>query len=1301
MKSKKTNLFKSTLATTLCCFTLATGAQAATYRWDGGIIDIAAPGDNLSAGTPGTWNTTIQNWDQGAGLAHIAWPNSLDDTAIFAGTVPAAVTVGTVSVGTISLSAGSGTTNIYSFTTGTINFPTAGAGGIINVNTTSGAIFSALLTGKLTYNATGSTGTVATSGGLGTISGNNTGLTSFELSANGNANQLFITNAGALGPASSPVKLTKGIAALSATGSPTYNAWLTTFAGGSLRLRVAGTTTYSGNGTLTANTEFGNVIASANLNYSGTLDLAGNTLTLAPNVSATIALNGAITSTTAGNLTVNAGAITGATGLGTVSLGTANPSFTGTATTTLNLGTLSLGNVDALQNATLNTGAAAGTQQVTFVAAGTNTYNIGALSGADNLDNTGNTLSIGAKAADTAFSAVITGAGGLTKVGSNSLTLSGANNYSGATMVTGGTLNVSGSLTSAITVANNARLGGEGNTTGNVVFNAGSGVVFDPNTIGANQYFRTPGNINTTAGSGTKINVNLTAPTINTNVVVFEAGTITTNGLSDFKLNTRGTLSLTSTQLLFSPTGAASLVWKGGNGTNPTFWDVNTTAQNWTLGGVDDFFLGGDNVLFNGTASNFNPVVQSALVAGTVTFDNALLNPYSLSGAGVAASSLTKTGTGKVTISNAITPSGGTTISNGTLQLGDGTNATGSVTGAITNNSALITNFGANNVTLSNDISGTGSLTQAGTGTVILTGTNSYGATTIDPGATLQVGTGGAVGTIGSGPITNNGALVVNRDNSSNITLAGAISGSGSLTKQGSGALILSSANGYTGATTVTHTTASGALIVTADGALGTNAAGTTVVSGTTLAFSGGIDYATTELVSGSGAGSAIITDAIAVGSRGFIQSVSGNNTFRGNIELTAGGSLTRIGTQTGASLTLTGTITQATGVTTAGIVFRSGDNADDFITLSNAGNSFGADSTIFNAAVSPAYAGVRLGVSNALPTNLTITGFNAANNGATLDLNGKDQTLNGLISSGGGALKIVNLNTVTPSTLTLNPTANKSSPTTILGGGGLGVINLVKNGAFTQTLSGTNSYTGNTTVNEGTLSLGIVNANNESSTVTIATTGATLNLGFSGTDTVDKLFIGGVQQAAGVFEAVGNPGSGTEITQITGTGTLTVTSNPPVAGYAPWINGFFPGETNPSIIGVTADPDKDGIANGVEMVIGGNPATVMDTALLPTIELVTNPVSTPAIPAGNYLLFTFRRSDLSVAGGVTSACQTDTDLVGPWTTAIDGTSGVVIQVDDNFTFSPPAAAPTDRVRVYVPRGANTALFGRLNALVP
>lgn len=52
--------------------------QAATRYWDGGSVDIAANGDGNSDGTSGTWNTTLKNWDQGSGLAHVAWVNGSD-----------------------------------------------------------------------------------------------------------------------------------------------------------------------------------------------------------------------------------------------------------------------------------------------------------------------------------------------------------------------------------------------------------------------------------------------------------------------------------------------------------------------------------------------------------------------------------------------------------------------------------------------------------------------------------------------------------------------------------------------------------------------------------------------------------------------------------------------------------------------------------------------------------------------------------------------------------------------------------------------------------------------------------------------------------------------------------------------------------------------------------------------------------------------------------------------------------------------------------------------------------------------
>jgi autotransporter-associated beta strand protein len=65
-------------------------------------------------------------------------------------------------------------------------------------------------------------------------------------------------------------------------------------------------------------------------------------------------------------------------------------------------------------------------------------------------------------------------------------------------------------------------------------------------------------------------------------------------------------------------------------------------------------------------------------------------------------------------------------------------------------------------VTFPGVISGTGSVTQAGIGTAILTGNNTYsGGTTITAG-TLQLGNGGATGSI-IGNVADNGTLAFDR----------------------------------------------------------------------------------------------------------------------------------------------------------------------------------------------------------------------------------------------------------------------------------------------------------------------------------------------------------------------------------------------------------------------------------------------------------------------------------------------------------------------------------------------------------
>jgi autotransporter-associated beta strand protein len=211
--------------------------------------------------------------------------------------------------------------------------------------------------------------------------------------------------------------------------------------------------------------------------------------------------------------------------------------------------------------------------------------------------------------------------------------------------------------------------------------------------------------------------------------------------------------------------------------------------------------------------------------------------------------------------------------------------------------------------------------------------------------------------------------------------------------------------------------------------------------------------------------------------------------------------------------------------------------------------------------------------------------------------------------------------------------TGDALSVSSILGatyasGGGL-----TKTGDGTLTMSGTNTYTGDTTVNGGTLSLGQVNSNNESSTVSIAANaGAKIDLAFGGTDTVDKLYINGVQQPIGDYTVAHASGA------FTGGGTLHVTSGP--AGFASWITGTFANGTVPGgQQGATDDPDLDGVNNLMEYAIDGLDPTVSNGAI--------------GTFTGNTLSYTKRQP---LAADLTYVIETSPDLQPPWTPQVTQT---------------------------------------------
>jgi autotransporter-associated beta strand protein len=708
-----------------------------------------------------------------------------------------------------------------------------------------------------------------------------------------------------------------GAAALTISGTISGTGALSKSGAGTLAL--SGTNTYSGGTNIDAGTLA--VDADGGLgNTGGNVTLNGGTLGVgAPFTTAraiSLSAGGGTVDTNGNSLTIS-GAISGAGALTKADTGTLT--LTGVKTysggTTVSAGTLQ-GDHSSLQGNITNNAAVVFDQSV--------------------LGGT--------------YSGVISGSGSLTKTGTESLHLTGANTYSGGTTVSGGPL--SGST---------ASIQGHIVNNGEVAFAQLTAGTYSGNMSGVGAVSVTGAGKVTFSGTNTYSSETTIAGTlaigassaIGSGQINFSSGTLETTGsmtlTNDVEAGGTGaTFNTAGNDVTLSGVVDGGKLIKTGGGTL-TLGSANTYASTTTISGgtlaiaaANRLGAGTGTLAFTNGATlkttGAMTLPDASLGSGGGTIDTAGNNVAggTMSGAG----SLTKTGAGTLSLPNVSTYSGGTTVSGGNLQ-GD----TSSLQGNIVNNAEVTFDQGVTG-TYAGVMSGSGSLTKSGGLGLILTGANTYsGGTTVSAGALF-----GNTTSL-QGNIVNNADVTFNQ--TSDGTYSGVISGSGTVTKNSAGKLTFTGVNTYGGTTFASG----GPLAIGASNRLGP---GMIVISGTGK-LETTASFTLTQAVHGSGSAPTVDTAGNDVTISGTVSgqnltkagagtlTLSSSNTHTGTTSLTGGtlaiGAADRLGTSTlaltnGATLKTTGdmNLPNASFGSGGGVIDTDGH-------VANAGNLSGAGS--------------------------------------------------------------------------------------------------------------------------------------------------------------------------------------------------------------------------------------------------------------------------------------------------------------------------------------------------------------------
>ena len=723
----------------------------------GNVLTLGASAIDLDLSTA-TQDLTL-NCELALGAANV-WDVQTGRALTLGGTVSGAGTITKQGAGTATLSGASTYTGATTVTAGSLVYPsgsTFSPGGVGGVS------------GKLTLNGASAQATIA---GSYTATGNNDAY--FEIRGGGLLN--FSGNANLSG-------------------------------GGGIRVGEgsAGTMNMT-TGTLSASMISGsNLVVGRSTGANGTLILSGGTISVTN-------AGGLVIANTAGNTgVVNIG------GTGQLVVNSTGTSVFGPGTATLNLntgGTFTLGaNLTASGTSTINFDGGtlrAGRSSATFLPASLTAVNI--LTGGAIIDTNGFDITLPGALLGSV------GDGGLTKTGSKSLTLGGANTYTGGTQVSGGALKFVASVpaTTDVTVEAGAEAGvlvdadnGQWINTGNLTLENSGNLVIDygstvPSTTVApiqvtNFTIGTTPGVRLISNPASALAVGQVFP------LVTWTGTGPLDGTAFASLTHRlaGTFSVASKTLYFTVTGnsaGAPISWNTGNGT----W--NTITGNW----VDSSLLAAtyvdtlDSVRFgdaSGATGDPTVTLATALSPLSVTMSSTARD-YTVSGAGSisGSGSLTLDAANTRTFTLATTGNsftGGTTVSGGTLALGNASDTLPDTGAVVVDGSTSVLSLGSNNdtvgaVSVRNGAAVTGSGTLTGASFAVESGTISAN---LDGAGTMAKTTGGTV--VLSGNNSRTGATSMNAG-TLRLSSTGALQNAGTISMTGSSTIEFATDTAFT-----------------------------------------------------------------------------------------------------------------------------------------------------------------------------------------------------------------------------------------------------------------------------------------------------------------------------------------------------------------------------------------------------------------------------------------------------------------------------------------------------------------------